>query len=1002
MSANLPDAARPSRPRLLRFVAAGAALTALLLLARFVVPSSAELPADARTDAVGTPEAPGGPARGPETALAPDAPTAGVRREEAGPAARGGLAGVVLDEASGNPVPGLRVRWSETAPRIGLIDGVEWTLVERVKDVKRRYDDLFLRPGRESISDGDGRFRLDGVATGTVHLVVLGPHHYQTEFASVSLDRDERRDDLVLKVRAGGRVVGRVTDEAGAPIEGAEVGLFYPLSPLSIFTLEAAGTRKVLAFTDRDGRYATDAVRPGSGYFVHVILPRRPHVTRKGIVVERGRDTRVDVRLTPGGVVSGRVAGPDGEPVVGAELRPIRLGSAWDMIWESDVGLYDGRTDEHGRYRIEGLPGGNHRLFVRADGYAPAYREVPGVADGRVVRRVDFELGRGAFLAGRVGDEDGTPIAGAFVRAGGGSLLAPAEPAARYSRSGRGAAFASFELPVATYDEMSPAQQSDLRRAVLEVVGLGRSGGEDDPADDLPRERVFDGEDYTYLIHRFVDTTDEEGRFRIEGLTTDEAFWIWVRSDGHGDLLLRGALPDTDDLEIVLPRPAGFSGIVLDRGTGEPVDRFRVEARNLVNFDRVDRTFEAADGQFAVGGLNPGLYRYTVEADGYERHFDGRLRLGPGETKAGEIVLLDAGARIEGVVLDATTDEPIAEARVVPGAEKGPYYRRILPRMFAAARTDEEGRFSLTGVGAGDRTLTASHPRYVRRSVELEQVRARERRTEVVIRLARGGAIAGRVVGPGERPLVGVDVIVQSRDRSVFRQAVTDPAGAFLVEGLAAGPYAVMRLDLDLSDGDVFAMRPRLMNGLRPVDAPVEDGQTTHVTLRVGDPDDGALVDGRVLEHERPIAGAFVTFVRVDGGAPGTGGLLADRTDADGRYEIPGVEAGTYVARIGGAPIGPSAVRIPVEVADRGRLTIDLRIPGAAIVGRVLTPAQLPLEGVAVAVEAERRRGTSGLLRFATSRTGADGRFRLGRLAAGRTSVSIRGGRFDGGVHAGR
>ncbi len=979
-----------------------AAVLSMILVALLVVvvllwrgaPDGPSVPQDGSAAAPGSGIAPAleNETAGPVPAAAPLAEP--CLRSEAVPGGRATVCGRVLDVDTGAPVPGMEVRWTTIPPLIALVDGLKRTMLSRVKDIRRQYDlEMFdAVDGRTpAISDGAGRFTLNDVAARTFYLAARGGPYYQVAWEALRIEPSERLEGVEVKVRAGGRVVGNVFDTAGAPIADAELNLFYPLSPLSVVTLESAGTRRVRTRSREDGSYELPAVAAGRGYFLFAITPGRARVTRKGIAVERGADTHVDVVVPCGGVLTGRVSGPGGEPVAGAELRPIQLGKAFDMLLEGDSGVYDATTDAAGLYRISGLSAGDYRLFASAPGYAPAYRSGVLVREAQVTQHVDIVLRPGSFLAGHVVDAEGQPIAGAVVRAGGGRPLAPGEPAASFSASGRGIEVPRAQAPAVWLDEMTEEQRQAFRKEFLRSLGVLRAEGPSEE-DGALRERPFDGQDYTYLVFRFQAISGADGTFSISGLPADEALWMWCHHDGYSDRVLRGAVPGTDDFEIVLAELGGFSGIVMGGDSGEPLGRFRIKAQNLMGFDEVELEIESADGRFTVAELNPGPYRYSVVADAYEKFDGGQVTVEGGAITRGQVVVLQPGASVSGWVLDGLDGSPLEGARVVPRREEGASLQNVQPRRHSAAISGADGSFRIVGLGTGDQHITASHPRRVATTVELPALAAGEVRTDVVIRMAAGGSIAGRALGPGDEPLAGLDVMAQSTDRTVLRQAVTGLDGSFLFEGLRAGPYAVMRLDLDLSDGDVHAMLPRILNGLHPVTATVKEGETTRVTLRVGEEEGVIQVEGFVLLRGAPLAGAFVTYVRVDAGAPGVGGLRSDRSDELGSYRITVFDPGSYVARVSGPPLDPGDVRLVVAVPAAERVRIDLAVPGAEISGRVVAAgAGLPLEGVRVNLEAEVRESASGFARFAQTSTGADGTFHFRRLAAGRYSVVARG-----------
>src|SRR6185295_17499166 len=78
------------------------------------------------------------------------------------------------------------------------------------------------------------------------------------------------------------------------------------------------------------------------------------------------------------------------------------------------------------------------------------------------------------------------------------------------------------------------------------------------------------------------------------------------------------------------------------------------------------------------------------------------------------------------------------------------------PALFAT--TDEDGRFGLDALDPGDVELAVSHDSFA----PATQV-ARAGRTDVVLTLAAGGTLSGRVVDAAGAPVVSFTVLVAAR-----------------------------------------------------------------------------------------------------------------------------------------------------------------------------------------------------------------------------------------------
>jgi hypothetical protein len=87
-----------------------------------------------------------------------------------------------------------------------------------------------------------------------------------------------------------GRILGSVTDQSGAAIANATV---------AVTNLQTGVARNLT--TDQSGQYAAPDLLPGT-YAVHIAVTGFKAVDRRDIVLETGRDIRIDLQLSPGEV----------------------------------------------------------------------------------------------------------------------------------------------------------------------------------------------------------------------------------------------------------------------------------------------------------------------------------------------------------------------------------------------------------------------------------------------------------------------------------------------------------------------------------------------------------------------------------------------------------------------------------------------------------------------------------------------------------------------------
>ncbi len=248
-------------------------------------------------------------------------------------------------------------------------------------------------------SDGDGRFRLEGLKGGTASIQATHDE-YGRAVKDIELKPGLNRLDLTFP--GGQQVAGRVVDAGGAPVAGAAV------------EVQPAGQRwgGNDTTTGPDGSFTVDGVQDGSYEL---------GVTRNGFAPSNG-EVKLEVKGAPvsglvvtlraGGVLAGTVQGLAQEEYAGVMVN------AWaEGNWGS------GNVDFKGNYRIADLAPG--RYTVRAstrEGGRSASGTVEIVA-GTPETRLDLDFGKGLTLSGRalMGEQ---PVAGAAIWARGKTVQA--------------------------------------------------------------------------------------------------------------------------------------------------------------------------------------------------------------------------------------------------------------------------------------------------------------------------------------------------------------------------------------------------------------------------------------------------------------------------------------------------------------------------------------------------------------------------------------------------
>lgn len=389
---------------------------------------------------------------------------------------------------------------------------------------------------------------------------------------------------------------------------------------------------------------------------------------------------------------------------------------------------------------------------------------------------------------------------------------------------------------------------------------------------------------------------------------------------------------------------AAVEGRVLD-GLGQPVAGVDVTFQQLLStgIDGPERDDPPAcrvtgddDGRFRliVPPRRPGVL-ILAHRDFPPRVARADLAVEVGETRAvGDLVLHSA----PGVIVQVRAD-----GRAVPGARVSlapamvevslPTPARDLSQRTAV--TDGDGRALLYGVGAGTYSIRVEAAQAATHEVSHLQPGAASSAPEVVIDLAPGHVIRGRLVAPDGGSLGVVTVRAEVVGGGVTLVGAVAASGDFRIAGAAAGHYRVTADSTRFGATEAELVVPGLAPNLRF--AP------------------GGTIAGIVVARaaQSPIPGAEVRAVPEDGWPlqrAGRSVVPSAFAGPDGRFEIGGLPEGRF--HVEAASDGFVATRsdpTPTGTADL-RLQLDA---GLTAVGIVLDADGRPARTALVRVVAE-------------------------------------------------
>ncbi|MBI1851371.1 MAG: carboxypeptidase regulatory-like domain-containing protein [Planctomycetes bacterium] len=744
-----------------------------------------------------------------------------------------------------------------------------------------------------------------------------------------------------------GSLVGRVIDDAGAPVSAATVSL-YDEKPNEVSTPIAS------VKTDDAGRFRFGDRAAADGLAIRIEARDFLRDTVDALAIRAGEKTDVgDRRLRPGARLSGVVVDPDGAAIAGAEVRNWGFGVARPADEAPRV------TDDAGHFRIGGLAGGTYGLNVEASGFAPGSLDDVSVKADQEVSNLRVVLQRGLSISGHVFGPDGAPIAAARVRYNNDTFvgIGPGDDAHSVETDASG----HFELR----DVPAMAGRVLAKAAGFADASASAAGGATDVVISLVHQGSIHG--------RVVDANTGAAL---------ASFVAWAdRSDSERTLILGiGRVERQHDHEATVEGSTDgtFTIAELDPGT------YSVHA--------VASGFaEAASESIVV----------TPAPDVAET----QLSLVRGGSILGIVVEEETNKPISGTTITASRagksrfgDIDSDNVAVIVSGPAGRDMDDLFGSSQATTKTGDDGKFELRDLPAGKYRLRARQADHANGDVPGVEVVAGENAGPITITLGAAGAIEGLVSDVDRAPAVGARVSVRTV-KGFSRSATTGDDGHYAIRNLAPGTYFVQR-EAESSGATFMAVSMVATRdgdggppGIKPpgIETRVVANQTAHVDF--SDADLGAIA-GRVLDGDNPVEGASVELT-LDGqfGLP----KLA-RTDSDGRYDFDRLDPGAFALGVRVPPETREIVSEKVAVTAGRRIEKDLPLPNGSIEGVVLDMlTHRGIEGAVVRVESQgdgpdggtrmvfRRGGGSNPEGITTDR---DGKFRVGHLAPGKYRVT--------------
>lgn len=857
-----------------------------------------------------------------------------------------------------------------------------------------------MREGRlAQRSDANGKFAFDGIPAGNKYTLRATKDGFAAdEDGPIAVEAGTDRGDVELKLESGAVLAFRLLTADDVPVKDVDVRL----QP------QGGGRRRGFAFGGPGDVDSSKIVPQGDGKFLVKALdagtfdltlspPDFADLTKEGLKLKSGETVDLGtLRVKESKSISGRITDAAAQPVAGASVSALWFDATTPHSREVKSG-------PDGRYKLAGLSDQPVRnLWVRAEGYAQGSRE--GATPGDT--SVDFVLDKTGSVVGRVQlPGGGTPPAfrvQAFPEAKEGQE----RPGFRIAIASRADEDKVFTDPSGNFrldgidpgnvtltvlsDGRAPARKAGLRIAPDQVTDAGTLTLEEGRT---LRGRVLAAKDDQPVAGATVTLSQPQGFMRSMGAEAaagaaitalDGRFEVggleartYAIDAGHPDYSPnsgRVEIPadrDPDDLVIRVSRGGTVTGLVRDAGK-QPIPNVQVLLTNPGRGAGPLSASTGIDGRYTFDKIAPGDYMVIRAPTG-----GGPLMLIGGmkqiTVREGETTTydLDEATKISltGRVLKG--GQPVASAMLFfsggGDAQAGGMDLR-------QSRTDVDGRYQIGLDRAGSYSVMVTSGSFFGGGRSAATVEVPDQPNPVVDIPLKAAGIVGHVTNAEGKPVSGAVVsaiptgAAGGDDRPRPMQDMTEPDGAFSIDGVVAGSYKLTVAASGYRNAEVPSVTVSGESDTPSVDVRLEAGRTARgrvvdasgngiagATVMVADT--GTIVSGRdALPTSSDVNGGFVVTL-----------------PSDGAVDVTAVAAGFPPARA-------SAI-VPQDGVE-----ITLRAPRAARVRVMVVGADgKPVAGARVACRPVPEFLGSSYLGFLNPapETGPDGTAMIGALGPG-------------------
>lgn len=721
--------------------------------------------------------------------------------------ATGSISGRVLHKATGEAIP-------NTLVRIGFIN-------------QRQITNM---PQKQSITDRTGFFSFDHLAPGQYY--IKAQKDDLLLFASddlpnnrLKLKENEKKEAFNLYLYEGHTVKGRVTDKnTGTPVEGARV------SSISEFLSSQEDATGPDGFYMLKGLSGTDVtlIAQKENYILNGELHQRPFISVNldPEILELSKD----LQLIPGLFISGCVETEQSAPLKNAKVYLYQRNDWTTLEWAHPV-------DSNGKFKLMVQPFNICYVKATAEGYPIAFSD-PIDVQNKPIDNIIVVLKKSSAISGFVRDNDNKPVQGAEIQA---QFSLDMGNRTHYENlnafviiSDSKGVFKAENLPpgnivlTAEKDGYSKSKQKPIhlypgKKETNVILQLTRStflaGKITDPeGNPVENIRIFVDTYVTGVRSYGNDSTDDKGRYRIEGLF-NAPHKLTLRHAEYVDEQHKDVEVGREDADFVFnmkpKKRITLIGIVKDWKTGNPIENFNVTSRGWKPEKDPD-----VPGKFVIKNLYlEGGGMLKIESEGYITLNTGHFTLPENENPVEKTFTLGPGGIVKGRVVNKETHESLEGVGVLLFLTSNEYeISSISPAENLITRKD--GLFSFESIPQGDIIIRFVPEPPLNPKLKSMSIKHGNITDMGDVEITNSGIIRGRLVQmPDEIPVPGKKISLKETSGAFPKVyiTVTDEQGCFEFQNLISGRYYLQAQEYCIQEL-----------------AEVKENETKEYTLKIG------------------------------------------------------------------------------------------------------------------------------------------------------------------------